>query len=317
MNLGQFFSLLSSHPDWCNQYPITHFKGNQTYPLLFFSLLFTHFKNTSSLMIQTIDVGQEDTVTILAKLETTFLGMSTLYWLKNITDLDEKKRTYWLNYVQSYAGPNHILFFTNNATALSSKVHHEILIGDVIDQKTFIELISFFYPNAAMPTTTIARIFKGRDAIALDTACVLMQYVQLLGANSDLFITQWLDKIIMPEQSLFTLSTSFFAKKPEPFFKQWATISGDFADVFWVSFWSEQLWRAYHFVILTKSKQFAEAKKIGMRLPFTFIQRDWKLHTPQSLLAAHHHMYAIDCALKNSGSSIALDAFYSKFFSQK
>jgi len=128
MNLGQFFSLLASQQDWYSRYPIIHFKGNQTYPLLFFSLLFTHLKNTSSLMMQSIDVSQEDTATILAKLETTFLGMSSLYWLKNITDLDEKKRIYWLNYIGAYTGPNHVVFFTNNQIIDENLIMRDFLI---------------------------------------------------------------------------------------------------------------------------------------------------------------------------------------------
>ena len=100
-----------------------------------------------------------------------------------------------------------------------------------------------------------------------------MHYAKVLGANTDYFISAWLEKIITPERSLFTLSTYFFAKKAQLFFAEWKNIFGQYSEQFWIAFWSEQLWRAHHYVDYSKAKQFALAKKIGYRLPFTFMQR--------------------------------------------
>jgi len=317
MNLNQFFAHIKE-AHWMSQHSVIAFKGANSYPLLFFSLLCSRFKESGSTMVEIIDVSGQENSHTLAALQTSFLGMPTFYWLKNLSELDEKKRTFWIHYLSSYQGPNTVAFFINEATSFQVKHDHlEVSISDVIDQQSFINLTSFFCVKTPIASASIKRIFVHHDTIPLDTACLLMQYAIVLGGNMDLFVCQWLDKIVTPERSLFTLSAALFAKKSEPFFKLWSGIHDDYADVFWVAFWSEQLWRAHHFVALSQLKQFEQAKKIGARLPFSFLQRDWKLHKPERLKAAHDAIYAIDCSLKNGGSAISLDLFYSKFFAQK
>ncbi|MCX5921964.1 MAG: hypothetical protein NTX86_01420 [Candidatus Dependentiae bacterium] len=320
MNLNQLLAQMQKTPTFFYNYSVVCFQGNQNYPLLFFSLLCTRLKTFEDRTIEIIDLAEEDSARVQSKLQTSFLGLKVFYWFKNISDLDEKKRKFWLGYFQSYAGPHTLAFFVLDQTTLfSHKDHCAITMPDTIDQTAAVQVFSFFTQGSATvpwaPMT--ARLFKKHEAIPLDTACLLMHYMRLVGSNPDLFLTQWLDKILTPERSLFTLSTYFFAKKSQPFFQQWATISHDYPDVFWTSYWSEQLWRASYFITLMESKQLAEAKKVGARLPFSFIQRDWKLHTPAQLRAAHHALYTIDCAVKNGGSSGALDLLYSKFFSHQ
>jgi hypothetical protein len=189
-----------------------------------------------------------------------------------------------------------------------------ITIPAALDQKQLTCLIAIF-GNDTVLLKNVTRICKGRDGISLDHACILMHYARLLGANTDQFVHQWLDKILMPERSLFTLSTHFFAKKPKVFFELLGHIGGEYPEIFWVSYWSESLWRAHYYVALNQTKQFGEAKKMSNRLPFSFIQRDWKLHSPSALKKAHQQLYEIDFALKNGASEGMLDLFYSKFFS--
>jgi hypothetical protein len=125
---------------------------------------------------------------------------------------------------------------------------------------------------------------------------------------------EWFNKIIAADVSLFTLSTYFFAKKSKQFFQLLAHIGPQYSEIFWVSYWSEAVWKAHYYIAFTKAKQFSEAKKISTRLPFNFIQRDWKLHSPESLKKAHQHLYEIDFSLKNGGSQGMLDLFYSRYF---
>jgi len=331
MNLNQFLSQIGSDGTTLSQHTVLCFKdasGNGSYPLLFFSLFCSQLKKNETILVEVVDLSGQERNSIESKLQTSFLGLQTFYWLKNITEIDEKKRAFWMAYLSDYRGPNVVAFFTHDQSVTMTKDDHVVIvIPDAIDQKTFLSLAAFFCKNSVIPNSSITKIVQGRGAISrgaisrgaisLDAACLLLHYIILLGTNVDIFVDRWLDKIVMPERSLFTLSTSFFAKKSDTFFRLWSEISNDYADVFWVAFWSEQLWRAHQFVVLSKAQQFEQAKKIGIRLPFTFINRDWKLHNPAQLRQAHDDIYAIDYCLKNGGSSISLDLFYSKFLSQK
>jgi hypothetical protein len=313
MTFSQFLDSLNSSVSLM-QHPVIAFQGG-SYPLLFFSLLCNRLKE-QGIALEIIDFANDELSQLESKFHTSFLGAQRCFWLKDASQLNDRSRKWLYKFVADYQGPHVIAFFAQTDTPLLlNKQSLSIIIPDTIDQKTVQAVIAFAIKNAAANGKIVAQICKGRDAIALDTACVLMHYAQVLGASTQTFVAEWLDQIIPPEQSLFTLSAHFFAKKPKLFFTMWAVIGPQYSEVFWVTYWSEAIWRAHYYCALTQSKQFGEAKKISNRLPFTFIQRDWKLHSLSHLRQAHQQLYEIDFALKNGAGPEVLELFYSQFFS--
>ena len=77
-----------------------------------------------------------------------------------------------------------------------------------------------------------------------------------MGNHYETFIDTWLDAFIVPETSLFTLSQHFFARSPQKFLSVWKAIAPSYAEQFWIAFWSEQLWRAYHVVDCLQQSRF-------------------------------------------------------------
>lgn len=312
MTFNHFLDTLQT-PASLIQYPVISFQGSE-YPLLFFSLLCAQFK-AQGVPLEIIDCAENDVSLLESKFQTSFLGMQLVFWLKNSSELNERTRKWLFKFIADYQGPHTILFFASADNPLVlNKQSLSLMIPQTVDQKAVVSLVAVLSKGGAVIQQSIARMGKGRDGISLDSACLLMHYAQVLGANTEQFSTQWLDKIITPERSLFALSTHFFAKKPKLFFELWTHVGSEYSDVFWVSYWSEIIWRAHHYVALTKAKQFGEAKKISNRLPFTFIQRDWKLHSSSSLKEAHQKLYEIDFALKNGASQGVVELFYSQFF---
>ena len=320
MNFNQLCTQLQEGEAWLNRYSVVCLKGTQDYPLLFFSLFIKKLQSIPAHVIETIDLAHVDSAQAQSMLQTSFLGMRVCYWLQNINELDEKKQKFWLGYVQQYTGPHTLIFYTNDQEFVLPRSKNLVLImvPESLDEKAGILLFQSLNQKGVTVqwAPLCARLFKKFDTLSLESACLLMYYIRLLGAHVDAFLDQWLNKILMPEQSLFTLSTYFFAKKNTLFFKQWSAIQHDYAEVFWVSYWSEQSWRAYHFVNLMRSNNVAEAKKIGTRLPFSFMQKDWRLHSLEQLQALHNDIYAVDYALKNGASCSSLDVVYSKFLSE-
>src|SRR5581483_4322949 len=118
----------------------------------------------------------------------------------------------------------------------------------------------------------IATIYAQQPQITLDNAYMLMHYAAMVGVPDTTFLTEWLPHLIAQEQSLFTLSTHFFARDAKKFLQQWKDMQPLYGEPFWITFWSEQLWRAAHYCDLMAHKELVEAKKIGFRLPFSFMQ---------------------------------------------
>jgi hypothetical protein len=126
------------------------------------------------------------------------------------------------------------------------------------------------------------------------------------------------EKIIVPETSLFVISQYFFAKDSRAFFNVWHQYQLEYPLAFWSVFWSEQLWRAYFVWFYLNQKNHAAAKSMSFRLPFTYLQKDWKKSSLTELKNAHQYIYELDLNAKSSvETTYSLDLFYSKFFSNE
>lgn len=315
MNLTQFLASCSDKKNLFEDISLISFQGQKEFPLLFFSLYFTWLKKNVSSPIETIDVSEYDLATIVAKLETSFLGNRVVYWLRNLSAVEEKKRLKISTYLSSYNGSNCIIFFSNSREKLDARAVI-VEMQDLVSKQDFIAIFSFFEGELFIKRSTvfIQSLFARVENIPFDQACALMRYAKLVGSNQQEFVEQWLDSLLISEKSLFLLSQYFFAKSPKKFFTYWAKIGTDYSEPFWITFWSEQIWRSYHYVELMRQKKFAEAKGVAFRLPFSLIQTDWQKLNTHELKTAHNFLYSMDFSLKNGGNSFSLDLFYSKFF---
>ena len=85
--------------------------------------------------------------------------------------------------------------------------------------------------------------------------------------------------------------------------------------MFWVSFWSDQIYRSYFFIRFTQEENYAAAKQVSFGLSFSFLKQTYKMYTLQELQSLHQAIYALDIALKNGGNSYQLDQICVQFFS--
>jgi hypothetical protein len=81
----------------------------------------------------------------------------------------------------------------------------------------------------------------------------------------------------------------------------WNAIVDDYQAAFWMSYWSDQVWRAALFVTYMSQKDMAKAKEIQAKLPFSFTKTDWQKHSYHSLTHLHQELATIDFSLKNGG----------------
>jgi len=315
MELLPFLTSLTS-PRSLDPYNMVILQAKEPAPLLFNTALRARIAALGS-KIDMLDPAELDFALFRSTLETSFLGMSTRYWLYT-AELDERKQRQVLTYLGSYQGPHTIVVCVDEEhVELVSSAQKSlcIVLPPHVTEKMFIELAQFLYPaHISKNFAQFAQaIFKRRLSIALDTACLLMQYGVVLGAATPQFVAQWLDKIVVADKSLFTLSQHFFARDTHRFFTLWRTLKDDYPEVFWLTYWSEQLWRACIVVNLQRENNIVEAKKMSFRLPFSFMQKDWRNYSGGELKNAHHFVYDLDYRLKN-GSICPMELLYAKFF---
>lgn len=291
------------------------FSGRE-YPLLFFYYLFLFFKKSGH-PVETINCGITDTVTIKNMFSTLSFSGRMTYWLADFYQLSEKKQEELVTYLSGYQGPHSILFFCNKNLVSKLSQQSLITLPDTITLHDFTAVRSLLHDNSQNKTDFTSQIVPYMDLLSLDSLCLLVHYELVLSKNSDDFFSQWITRIIDSKNSLFVLSQYFFAKKEKQFFRQWANLSEQYAPVFWPTYWADQCWRAYIYCELMQQKNYIEAKKAQYKLPFSFINRDWSLYKLDELRSMHHFLYEIDFKLKNGGSDIGLEYFYTEFFDGK
>ena len=293
----------------------------QDYPLLFFYHLFSFFKKHGT-VIDRLSCTSNDTASIKALLSTISFSGSTIYWLEGFHALPAKKQQELLSYFKVYTGPHVLMFFTDDGTISSSSTSNGLMEVIALSDKIAPHELSMvrFLVNGTSGNVNpefVSQLALYTDHFSLDSACLFAHYEVVVGKSVAEFFAQWVTHIIEPTSSLFTLSQHFFGKKRSRFFRQWAAISQLYMPSFWANFWADQIWRAYVFCDLMKKKKFIESKKAQYKLPFSFVNRDWSSYTALELRNAHQLLSTMDFQLKNGGSEIGLEHFYSKFFDNK
>jgi predicted SnoaL-like aldol condensation-catalyzing enzyme len=313
MELDQFLSQILSQSIHTHKYQVVIFKG-QVFPALFFSKI-VHKILKPRYAVSSINSNEIDMQHIKAQLSLQPLFSDTVWhWLGDLGALPIKKREELLAYCDAYTGPHTLCYF---AESNKNTEHLIVTIPNTINKELFIALYAHFFSpdHPQQKIHIITNVFEQYSTLSLDAACMLMEYITVISkAQSQEFVRYWLPAIINSEPSLFLLSTHFFAKKPGQFFGLWSDIAGRYPIQFWISYWSEQLFRAANFVQLARANNFSDARKIAYKLPFNFIKKDWLHYSSKDLVAAHHRLSILDYHVKNGGSENNLDLWYAQFF---
>lgn len=149
---------------------------------------------------------------------------------------------------------------------------------------------------------------------SLDLLCMFIYYFSVTHIRLIDSLEKNLASLVEPELSLYDLSRSFFSQQKKNFFFLWADRWHQYTMPFWVAYWSEQLWRAYHVVKFLKQGNFPAARRFAFRLPDSFLKSDWRHCSLESLRAAYTMLYDVDFAFKKGSSFCSLDLLFSNYF---
>lgn len=304
-----------------DSWSVLFFTGKK-YPLLFFSDFFDALKRQGQ-EVQQLDLEVLTVAEIIGQLSISFLGMSNLYWCRDLSNLDRDKKKELLDFFLNYKGPHKLIFFCNEGTSVEKENHLSCIDFDIgIAESDLWSLFNYFYDTSQKAAqsffaqSALKSALDKNGKIDLDVACQIMRYEILFDDTLEKIdtITQqlWVDRIITPTKSLFTLSQYFFAKDRKRFMSYWHEVVSDYPPEFWVVYWTEQLWQSLLFLHQT-SLGSASARRGVNRLPFSFTQKDWRNYTKKELVLAYNFLYSVDHGLKNGVASFGLDLFMIRF----
>lgn len=271
------------------------------YPLLFISELIKKIKKSNN-----VKVVQENIDNILPETYVSFLGQKTIFWLGNLTEKPEKEKNKVINFLKNYDGANTILTFYSEPILDSINLNFEI----INNKSTFVTLAKFILGKVNKSLEfNIDQALKRYESLTLDQAILICYYGSVLGVSYKDFFAKWSDKIVSSEKSLFTLLALYFSSNKKEFLKYWCSVKDNYQPQFWTTYWSEVFYRAFWYVYCKKNNKLAEAKKISYRLPFSFINRDWKNFDLNKLAQMQDEFYNLDCSVK-LGKSFIVEKFF-------
>lgn len=321
MNFTDFLNQTTNKSFWEKQIVIC-FTGKE-YSFLFLNNLFKLLQknNTLPASYQPLLLESTDENKLQSHLQQSFLGQKTFYWLGECEIKETaKNKIKSLDFLIAYKGPNFIAFYINKdkITAKVSNALKKITLIELeqCDEILFKKIATIFGKNFNKEKLNIVKkIFLKTKNISLDQAFLLMQYVEIISTKAAEKSYEYLLNItatIKPE--LYTLSQNFFTRQPKPFFYAWSKIHQDYPEIFWISFWAEQIWRAFYVTKFLKENNFAKAKSLSFRLPFSFLKTDWKNFSLNELANAYQFLYTSDFKLKTGSTICSLDMFYLNHF---
>lgn len=310
-DIYRFISEYLADPTACARVLFLVLEDEQSYPLLFFSRIVSRL--SAAIPVMRLAVDAMPAQDIYRELETTFLGQERLIWLQGYTNLSERDAAHWSSYIQAYTGPHRIIMVMH---AVPSGSADWCKIPAMVHKRECTLLYRFLAQRDLLPheLERLQDLFVQHEKIDLDMACMLYWYTQLLGRDTREFNQDWLVRLGTSHSSLFSLSQHLFARALAPFMQQWAAMQSAYSEQFWIAYWSEQFWRASWYAFYMQHKQIAQAKKMGFRLPYSFLQKDYRHYKAETLASYVSQLYAIDTALKRGGSSGTLDLFFYRFF---
>ncbi len=291
--------------------------GARAYPLLFFSMLLQATRKNPHNYVTVLDLKALSKSDAQRTLQSSFLGLKTTFWLGSLADLSAQEQSSWLEYLAGYKGPHTVIACAENNEQFQKIIGDYVDIPDTVslDLITSIARLTYSLIDQERVYYFFKKVLEVTGTVSLDQVCLLLAYAQVSSKNNDQFCKEILPLIIQPQHSLFALSDAFFEKNIKKFLMLWQPLSAQFSTQFWISFWSEQLWRAYFYVSCMKSGRVADAKKIMYRLPYSFTQKLWKNYTVDPFIKGHEFLYKLDYDAKNGAiaQEAMLDLFCMKF----
>lgn len=210
------------------------------------------------------------------KIHIQFLGDSKYYWLGDINSFKTPKKEEIIKILLNYSGPHTIGIYIDEVTL------------KLIDNKT-------------------------ENIIRLDSKLIskyrLSEYQYLLESEFSSALREW--PILSTEvESFFNLSKYLFKKDKENFFKLLNQVKDSYNLQFFISYWSDQFFRALYYVYFMQKNELPKAKEISSKLPFYFIQSGWKTSNLNIIKQHLSELYLIDYELKNFNPDKNLDIWY-------
>ncbi|HEX2977730.1 MAG TPA: hypothetical protein VHO47_01280 [Candidatus Babeliales bacterium] len=186
------------------------------YPLLFSSALLKKIKQQTGLECIMLDLEEREDASLKAEISVGFLGQRVLYWLGDLSRLENKRHKALLQFFSAYRGPHLVAFYSD---LIESSSNQQLIIE--LKEKVTREELSSLAVCVMNSTDTkhLEALLTQHETYSIEAGCLLIQYASIMSRPMvHDFQIKWLTQLVAGESSLFTLSGHFFSGNQKIFF---------------------------------------------------------------------------------------------------
>lgn len=318
MNIEQVFNIIFDKNHW-QKTPVTCFTGN-LYPYQFIIKCLSILESEQYLPVtrSRMQISNQDAKTLLPLLQQTILGQASFFWLGDVDEnFTQKQSALIIESLSKYSGENRIALFAREVGQKNLMVEIQLPSEIILDEG--IEVVKFFFPkilNNKQKLLAIEQLFNQSKKLPLNLFITIMDNFELVHSKNLDLLLEYLGPSLPFNGELSLLSQAFF-KRDRLFFKHWQELSKIYPPVFWLVFWGDQWWRAFHLITFALHKNIILAKKMGFKLPYSFVTKEWQTYSPeyfQNLLAK---LYVVDYNIKQGSTFCFFDVIHAQHFTFK
>jgi len=254
---------------------------------------------------------QADLLAFKENIFTTFLGQKKTYWLFPAASLTAKLKKQLFDVLATYTGPHTICFLADESELpffSRSKHVRSFALPATVSGRGFAGFCTLIGNDLAHKKATHLQQVLAPYSFSLKTACVLAQHLAYVPLKVEGAVDEVLLRTIPYQGSLSALSDLFFKRSWKQFFMRWDKIYFNYSEMFWISFFCDQVWRAYFAIHAMNNNDTASARRYAYRLPSSFLSRSWRFSTKNELYSLYQSLYFFDIRAKNSTSFSVRDA---------
>jgi hypothetical protein len=281
------------------------------------SSVLINFMRKQNLNVQALHLDQHNRDEIQCMLSMGYLGVSIYYYLKGFNELSSGEQEKWIQFIATYKGPHRLfLFAAYDVSFLQTSFCSIVKIPETLIPSELMHWSYFFVQKNLL--ASLARLIhaleQSVEKIKFDTALMLIYYASVLSPRLiESFVATVLPHFLYDEQSLFVVADTFFAREKK-FFLLWKQVFEKYSVQFWINFWMDYVSRAALYSHYKKNLDHENAKLISTRLPFRFINKNWKSHAPSELMNLHNQLYELDYHIKEGLCHERLHIILTTFF---
>lgn len=244
----------------------------------------------------------------IGQLSQSFLGAQQVHWLELPAPWAPKAKKEVFSFLSMYQGPHAIWLVLDEQSA--REVRGQSVGRYVVPSALKVAQLTVLAPiiGGSRGTQVLQRsgVTRLLGSISIDAACSVVEHAEFVPMRTPETTRQYLMRLMPYEGSLLTLSELFFGRHWQRFLTVWEQTQGQYSDMFWVAFWTDQCWRAYWTCYYLSKGQHTRARSISYRLPAAFSRTIWQQQSKKTLLNLFSQLSFFDTRVKK-GSLFALN----------